>query len=105
MLITKNVFLDTSVIVAHHFDYSSFQLRRLGELAQEGKAHLVSTPIVVSEVEANIRKRVNGIAAELKRFRKENPIARNFTTDGLKPISRTFDADSAYKELTAQFHD
>lgn len=51
MLITKNVFLDTSVIIAHHFDYSSVQLRRLEELAQQGEAYLVSTPVVVASGE------------------------------------------------------
>lgn len=105
MLVTKNVFLDTSVIVAHHFDYSSVQLHRLGELAKQGSAHLVTTPIVVAEVGANIRKRVDGIAAELKRFRKDHPIAKNLTTPDLKPVPAAFDADSACEELVAQFRD
>lgn len=105
MLITKNVFLDTSVLIAHHFDYSSVQLSRLGELAQQGDAHLVTTPIVVAEVESNIRKRVEHIAAELKRFKKDHRIAKNFTTAALKPVSHAFDAVSAHRELTAQFYD
>jgi predicted nucleic acid-binding protein len=105
MLLTKNIFLDTSVIIAHHFNYDSVQLRRIQELGQSGDAHLVTTAIVIAEVEANIRKRVDKLGAELKRLRKEHPIAKNITVPALWSTTETFDSVPVCEQLIAQFHD
>ena len=102
---TKNIFLDTSVIIAHHFKYDSVQLRRIQELAQSDDAHLVTTSIVVAEVEANIRKRVDQLGAHLKRLRKEHPIAKNITAPALWSTTETFDPALVCEQLIAQFHD
>ncbi|WP_153067305.1 PIN domain-containing protein [Steroidobacter cummioxidans] len=105
MLLTKNIFLDTSVMIAHHFKYDSVQLRRLRELAQSNDAHLVTTSIVIDEMEANIRKRVDKLGEDLKRLRKDHPIAKNITAPALWSTTEIFNPAVACEQLIAQFND
>jgi len=98
MLETKNVFLDTSAIIEHNFDYSSPSFRRLEELAAAGDARLLTTTITVSEVEANIRERVQGAKTAFERLREKHPILKNLP-------NFEFDPAKAEAILIGQFHE
>jgi PIN domain len=105
MLVTKNICLDTSVIIANNFDYSNPTLQVLERLAREGHARLVTTSIIVSEVESNIKERVRTARREFERTQKENPILRHLTTAKLNPFASVFHEDAAAAELIRQFHE
>lgn len=59
MLQTRYVFLDTSVLIGLNFDYAHSSMKRLVELVETDRAHLVVTSVMTREVEANIKKEVN----------------------------------------------
>jgi PIN domain len=86
MLETKNVFLDTSTIIGHNFDYQAPAMKRLEELALAGQAHLVTTTITVAEIESNIRERLVDAKAGFDRFRDKHPIIGNVREFELNPI-------------------
>jgi hypothetical protein len=105
MLVTKNICLDTSVIIGNNFDYSNATLQVLERLAREGHARLVTTSIIVSEVESNIKERVRTARREFERTQKENPILRHLNVANLNPFASVFHENAASAELIRQFQE
>jgi predicted nucleic acid-binding protein len=54
VLKSRYLFLDTSVLIELNFNYSHVNLKRLVELAEADRAHLVLTSVMIRKVEANI---------------------------------------------------
>jgi hypothetical protein len=105
VLAIRTVFLDTSAFVSANFEYAGPVFDALAKLIADGHAKCLITPIIVGEVESNIRERVDAINVATERFRQKHPIAKNFRSLTLKPYGSTFDAASAAQELIGQFRE
>lgn len=103
MRVTRNIFLDTSAIVQQNFDFSSPSLKRLEELAAVGEARLLTTAIVIREVESNMLKRLKEAATSLSRIQANHSILKNLTSDLAQTLFDSFDVARAHQELVAQF--
>jgi hypothetical protein len=96
MLETRNIFLDTSTIIANQYDYANPSLSRLEELVAKGEARLVTTTVTIAEVEANIRESVAGVQLAVDRLLDRHPIMRNVP-------ALAFDREKALSALIEQF--
>jgi hypothetical protein len=102
---TKNVFLDTSAIIAQNFNYESPSLKALGDLAASGGARLVTTTITIREVESQVRKRVAEARLATERF-KHHAILKNVADPALEALLGKTDVLAGAEEtLIKQLHD
>jgi hypothetical protein len=105
VIVTKNVYLDTSAIVQQNFDYASAPFKRLVDLAQAGDAQLLTTTITQLEVEANIRERLREASTALDRFRNRHAILKNLADEPFKPLFGTVDLAAIEQSLVKQYRD
>jgi hypothetical protein len=102
---TKNVFLDTSAIIGQNFDYEGPSLKALGDLAASGRAHLVTTPITIGEVESKIRSRIAKARVATERF-KQHAILKNLRDPAFDSLLGKADVlATADEKLIKQLHD
>jgi hypothetical protein len=103
MRVTKNIFLDTSAIVAQNFDFRSPALVALEKLARDGEARLLVTSITIREVESNIRDRIATAETALTRVKTNHPILKNIPDISVQAILAPFDAARAAGQLIDAF--
>jgi hypothetical protein len=103
MRITKNVFLDTSAIIAQNFNFSSPALAAIEKLAHDGEANLLTTSIVIREVEANIKERIKNAEVGIGRIKTSHSILKNITQPSARAILSPFDAEKATSELISRY--
>lgn len=102
MLLTRNIFLDTSIVVGLNFNYAHPTIKRLLDLIQQERAHLLTTSITVAEVEANIRKQVHASSQAHAKFGKDAKILRNLEESEYRALFAPFTTGKAEECLIVQ---
>ncbi len=97
------VFLDACVFIGATFNMRSRDLRSLESLVANGTLSLVTTDIVVREVQAHIDEAVRVAKSRHDRFRRETPVLRG--TQAAKAIVADISADTVATELQTAFSD
>jgi hypothetical protein len=102
--ISEHVFLDTQVFVQFGFKYSSTAFKSLIDLVGKGRLKLITTPIVIGEVEAQIEKAVRAAGAAHKRFAKEARVLGSCPIGEVAGKIEKFDEEAAVSALKESFH-
>ena len=74
---SKNVFIDTSLIVKNNFQFTFGRLQQLRDLAKSKRISIYLSDIVVQEVRKKIKEKVEEAERGYKKFRKEAMILKN----------------------------
>jgi hypothetical protein len=102
-LITRHVFIDTSVFRAANFSFRSNLFRSLTDLARKRRLFVKIADITQYEVEAQLQVLVEESAQELNRFRSKAYILRNSQVPRVRQLFDPLDTNAIYQELLDQF--
>jgi hypothetical protein len=94
---TRNVFLDTSVLMNENYGIKSTAFKSLMSLCRMDKAFLKLTDVTLREVEAHIEKGLAAANEALETKTRDTKILRNF--DGFEALFRTLDENRLRTEL------
>jgi hypothetical protein len=102
-LITRHVFIDTSVFRAANFSFHSSLFRSLTELARKRRLFVKITDITQYEVEAQLQVLVEESAQELNRLKTKAYILRNSEVPRVRQLFEPLDTSAIHQELLGQF--
>ncbi|GKX46629.1 PIN domain-containing protein [Pectobacterium carotovorum] len=101
---TRLVFIDTSSYEIKKLQFGHFVLRRLQDLVEDEKIHLLITDVVRSEIEIHLKKYAEEAVKEHKNFRKKGSflcVADGATGGGLFP---DITSEAVLGEAMQKFH-
>src|SRR5215203_5058419 len=103
---TPHVLLDTSIFIAHNYDYDSTAFRQIISLAEEEKLFVYVTRIILNEVEVHIEEDLIKAQQAFDNFRQKADlrILKNINEPPLHGVFNGFDAAQAREILINQFH-
>ena len=105
MRITNNVFLDSSALIGQSLDFSSPALVALEKLAREGEANILTTSIVIREVESKIRERIREAEVALDKVKARHPVLKNLTEQPMRDALWSFSLEKACIEVIGRYSD
>lgn len=76
-LLTRNVFIDTSIFVAENFNVKGTKFESLASLAQEARVFIKSSDITLREIICNLEESVETAAKGIQKTKTEARILRN----------------------------
>lgn len=103
MRITKNVFLDSSAIVAQNLDFSSPSLNRLAGLALVDEVNLLTTSIVVREVESKFRERIVAARADFARLVAKHTVLKVSSNEIQRAALKSIDDEAEQRAFGGRF--
>lgn len=99
-LLTRNVFIDTSIFVSENFNVKGTKFDSLASLAQEGRVFIKSSDITFREIICNIEESVETAEKAIKKAKTEGRILRNL---GSKSSYQTIFAEFPSTKIVATF--
>lgn len=102
-LLSRNIFLDTSIIVGKNFGFNAGALSQLKDMSAKGEVKFYLTDITIQEVEKNIAQHIKSAFDELKRFRKKGMILRNIQKTEIAGIFSDLNVEELERESLANF--
>lgn len=103
MLESRQLFLDTSDIVALNYQFEGAVLERLVNLVESNSAHVYLTDITKKEVETRIASDVHIATQKLKNFRKDAKVLRNIDGQPFEAYFKSFDPEDAVNSLVTKW--
>jgi hypothetical protein len=100
---TRNVCIDTSEYVAIRFDFSEGPIRRLTELAKDGKVKVFITTVIQREVESNIGEAAQEMLTAVQQMKKRAAMLREVKLPMIKQFFADYDRDTVITHLQTQF--
>lgn len=100
---THHIFIDTSIFVGANFHYESSTFKQLITLASEKYLFIYLTPITISEVKAQIQKRIQDAHRAVQRCKKEAMVLRHLPNDTFRGLFADFDVKTVAETLIKQF--
>lgn len=101
-LVTRHIFIDTSVLEEMHFNFASPLFESLKLLAEKKRVFIHTTDITVREVRARMRMAIGHARGRHKEFRKEGRILENLREEPYETLMMKIDASDAEGKLSAQ---
>jgi predicted nucleic acid-binding protein len=102
MLITRNIFIDTSVFIAHNYSYGGSVFENMVRLSKSGQVKVFLTDITFQEIASHIASDVSKAYEASTKFRREARILRNLTEPDYTGLFREIDANAAIAALKSQ---
>lgn len=96
---TRNVFLDTSVLMNENYGLKSTAFKSLISLCRMGKVCLKLTDVTLRELEAHVEKGLAAANEALETKTRDTKILRNFDGSGFEALFRPLDEDRLRTEL------
>ncbi|KUO58454.1 hypothetical protein APF79_05990 [bacterium BRH_c32] len=104
-LISKNVFIDTSIYVKENFQYYSEKFDKLKSYAQEDKIKLYTHNIICNEIKSNIVEEINQAINSIKKIKSEGKIFWNLPKEKIFTVFEKHDLNHYRNMLYAQLDD
>ena len=100
---TRNVFIDTQVVIEANYQFKAGSLKRLADLAKKGSIHLVLTTVTVQEVISNLNAQISESKRAMSQFRKDGRVLWNCTSPCFSVLFKKTDWEQIRANLTSQF--
>jgi predicted nucleic acid-binding protein len=102
MLITRNIFIDTSVFIEHNYAYGGTVFENIVRLSKSKQVKVYLTDITIQEIVSHIAFDVSKAYQASEKFRREARILRNLTESDYTGLFREIDANAAIAVLKSQ---